>query len=173
MRTPYPNELMHYGVMGMKWGVRRYQNPDGTLTDEGKAHYGAGDGAFVKTSLKTRKLEKKFGKESMQARQSRASDVERSYENNWWKSYNTASDEFNRRIDGINQKYKGLNFNDPTNRDEHIKYVKEVNEMWKDVYTDVLLTDYGRSAIDGGIEWVNNAVAMNQYEDDLKSLQGN
>lgn len=40
MRTPYPNELMHYGVMGMKWGVRRYQNPDGTLTAEGRAHYG-------------------------------------------------------------------------------------------------------------------------------------
>lgn len=30
------NELFHHGVKGMKWGVRRYQNPDGTLTSEGK-----------------------------------------------------------------------------------------------------------------------------------------
>ena len=30
------NEVYHYGVKGMKWGVRRYQNKDGTLTNAGK-----------------------------------------------------------------------------------------------------------------------------------------
>ena len=28
--------LCHYGIKGMKWGVRRYQNPDGSLTSEGR-----------------------------------------------------------------------------------------------------------------------------------------
>lgn len=30
------NELYHHGIKGQKWGIRRYQNPDGSLTDEGR-----------------------------------------------------------------------------------------------------------------------------------------
>lgn len=32
--------LVHHGVLGMHWGIRRYQNSDGSLTEEGKKHYG-------------------------------------------------------------------------------------------------------------------------------------
>ena len=34
------NYLEHHGVKGQKWGVRRYVNPDGTLTPEGERRYG-------------------------------------------------------------------------------------------------------------------------------------
>jgi hypothetical protein len=36
----YNKELYHYGVKGMKWGVRRYQNKDGSLTLKGQRRYG-------------------------------------------------------------------------------------------------------------------------------------
>ena len=36
-----PNELYHFGTLGMHWGIRRYQNPDGSLTAAGRKRYGA------------------------------------------------------------------------------------------------------------------------------------
>lgn len=38
----YKDELYHHGIKGMRWGVRRYQNVDGTLTSAGRKRYGAG-----------------------------------------------------------------------------------------------------------------------------------
>lgn len=42
------NELYHHGILGMKWGVRRFQNKDGSLTSSGKKRYSA-DGSDKKT----------------------------------------------------------------------------------------------------------------------------
>lgn len=44
MTKEYSDYLAHYGVKGQKWGVRNWQNEDGTYTDAGKNHYGWGYG---------------------------------------------------------------------------------------------------------------------------------
>lgn len=36
------SDLMHHGIKGQKWGIRRYQNEDGSLTNRGKSRYGHG-----------------------------------------------------------------------------------------------------------------------------------
>lgn len=39
----YGKELYHHGIKGQKWGTRRWQNEDGSLTPEGREHYGYGN----------------------------------------------------------------------------------------------------------------------------------
>lgn len=42
------SELKHHGILGQKWGIRRYQNPDGTLTEAGRRHLEKKDAKWAK-----------------------------------------------------------------------------------------------------------------------------
>lgn len=56
------NELYHWGVKGMRWGIRRYQNPDGTLTPAGRKRLEKADIRWAKR--KTNKITSKAKKAS-------------------------------------------------------------------------------------------------------------
>lgn len=63
------NGLQHYGVVGMRWGIRRYQNPDGTLTELGKKHQDKAEKAIAKWEKKKERAiakgDQKFAKKHL------------------------------------------------------------------------------------------------------------
>jgi hypothetical protein len=66
------NYLAHHGIKGQKWGERRYQNPDGSLTDEGRRRYGRSERSYRDENGKLTKV----GKEKLKTTRSNLRGLE-------------------------------------------------------------------------------------------------
>ena len=78
--------LAHFGIKGMKWGIRRYQNEDGSLSEAGKRRYGQGNKKLGKFTLPTttgqmrrdvRKMRRNMVKDTIRGTFSKKSDLRR------------------------------------------------------------------------------------------------
>lgn len=58
--------LVHWGIKGMKWGVRRYQNSDGSLTPAGKKRYSDSDQQDSAKSLSDAELRQRINRIQME-----------------------------------------------------------------------------------------------------------
>lgn len=52
--------IQHHGIKGMKWGVRRFQNPDGSLTEAGKQRYDVGENGKYKRVKRSEQLRRQY-----------------------------------------------------------------------------------------------------------------
>ena len=61
----YSPELYHHGILGQKWGIRRYQYADGTLTPAGRKRYRVdSEGNLVEKTKQERKESRRTSTES-------------------------------------------------------------------------------------------------------------
>lgn len=113
--------LAHHGVKGQKWGVRRYQNPDGSLTAEGERRYGT-----VEKLRKSRDY-KKYRK----AEYKKAMDKINSQGDKHYKEFRKKSEDVSGIVkDSIKTVKKGWKENGLTRRDRNELIRKLRNEEW-------------------------------------------
>lgn len=163
-----PDFLEHHGIKGMRWGVRRYQNYDGSLKSAGKAHLATNAGQMKKQREDKRKqkaLEKEWKEWS---------------KGGWTKDYNEASQRFNIKLEEINNKYDseaddfqkrtGLNGDAKYVEDwvanttkEGFDYLHEIDDAWRTEYTNAIKKNHKNSELID--KYMENALFMNQYSE--------
>lgn len=141
------NYLAHYGIMGMKWGVRRYQNADGSLTAAGKERYGSDGkvgGGSVSAKAKTAKniLKSDSGSRSSKAlKEARRKDMDE-----------LSTQELREINNRLNEEQRYLNLTRGMTSDGK-KFVKEIS---KNVATGIITG----IAIEAGKKFVKGALGI-------------
>lgn len=74
----FDDELYHHGILGQRWGHRRFQNEDGSWTPEGRERYGEGDARTkAKTTYETQKYKANLKSKAQKEKDVRAAKEER------------------------------------------------------------------------------------------------
>ena len=95
----YSEELYHHGIKGQKWGVRRFQNADGSLTAEGKQRYSYDDFKSAKANIDKANEIVKSGKSVSETVGKKAQDVfNKQYNKQIQKSISEMSDKELREV---------------------------------------------------------------------------
>lgn len=135
--------LEHYGTGGMHWGIRRYQNPDGSLTEEGRKRYGT---PRKRAKLYTRSLRDVTNKERAIMRN---------------------DERQNRKLEKLNNKRKAIELAremDPNLAELDTRYAKKIDKKVRKRQQKIAFNQQMLDVSKKQVENILSDAMMNQYK---------
>ena len=86
-------ELYHHGILGQRWGIRRFQNKDGTLTNAGKKRYNKDSSADIIEANKDHRMRSKLAEQQYQGEELKKAAI--AYKNDIIKKHPDRADKYN------------------------------------------------------------------------------
>jgi len=143
----YTDSLAHHGILGQKWGIRRYQNSDGSLTAAGKIRYGIEKVAEKAKETANKKLAAEKAKRDdiekrKQAAANRQKLIKMAKKHPDWLT--------DQELDALNNRYNKENNFDRNYKKNKKQQSKELNDLKKAILTDVITptaVELGKSVV--------------------------
>lgn len=143
------SDLAHHGIKGQKWGVRRFQNEDGSLTSAGKNRYAGGEAGGKQLSRSEKRSIRKEYRVAQRARNKELNEINESYDRKKAENaFGFDSGKFTDRVKGhLKNEYErqqAINRWDQKNLDAKRQYRIDMGKK----KTDTLLMKWQQESID-------------------------